>query len=311
MVSGPRGTPPRALAPTTRQRRLVSLRGLLRFAAREQWLPGDLGATIDLPKLPERPPKPLDDADRLTLTGALGGDTLMERRDRALILFLLSTGCRIAEALALDREDWGHDRVVVRGKGDRERSVLVTDSARAAVDAYLTARHDSSSALFVGLQPASMASAENRLTPQGARFICRRLAAELGVPAFHTHRLRHTLGTLLQEQLGDARLTAGTLGHAGLASVAGYTRISEARRRQALVLELLALPPLPRMPRVGPPAPSGCRSPRGEQGPIGDLLVRPRLSVRRAAATKVIPLTPRGHRPARAALARRLSGTRR
>jgi integrase len=56
----------------------------------------------------------------------------------------------------------------------------------------------------------------------------------LGIPPFHPHRLRHTLGTLLQDRIGDARLTAETLGHAGLASVAGYTKISEARRRQAL-----------------------------------------------------------------------------
>jgi site-specific recombinase XerD len=38
---------------------LVALRSFLRFAAREEWLPGDLGTTIDVPKLPERLPKPL------------------------------------------------------------------------------------------------------------------------------------------------------------------------------------------------------------------------------------------------------------
>ena len=64
--------------------------------------------------------------------------------------------------------------------------------------------------------------------------MCRRLAGRLGIPPFHPHRLRHTLGTLLQDRIGDARLTAETLGHVGLASVAGYTKISEARRRQAL-----------------------------------------------------------------------------
>jgi site-specific recombinase XerD len=154
-TSAPSAGARRTLAPSSRQRHLVSLRSLLRFAAREEWLPGDLGSTIDLPRLPERLPKPLDEADRLTLTEALGGDSLVERRDRALILFLLSTGCRIFEALGLDRQDWGRDRVVVRGKGDRERSVLMTENARQAMDAYLAARRDSSPALFVGLQPAS------------------------------------------------------------------------------------------------------------------------------------------------------------
>jgi integrase len=58
-------------------------------------------------------------------------------------------------------------------------------------------------------------------------------ARKLGIPRFHPHQLRHTLGTLLQEELGDARLTAETLGHAGLASVSGYTKITDGRRRLA------------------------------------------------------------------------------
>lgn len=50
----------RPLAVATRRRRLVTLRSLLRFVAREEWLAGDLGTTIDLPRLPERLPKPLE-----------------------------------------------------------------------------------------------------------------------------------------------------------------------------------------------------------------------------------------------------------
>ena len=60
-------------------------------------------------------------------------------RDRALVAFLLSTGCRISEALALDRLDWNTLSVIVRGKGDVERSVVITDRARTEVDA--TCRH--------------------------------------------------------------------------------------------------------------------------------------------------------------------------
>jgi hypothetical protein len=65
---------------------------------------------------------------------------------------------------------------------------------------------------------------------QGARHIWHQLAQEAGVASFHPHQLRHTLGTLLQERLGDARLPAETPGHSGLASISGYTKITEARR---------------------------------------------------------------------------------
>ncbi|HEX6404596.1 MAG TPA: tyrosine-type recombinase/integrase [Pseudonocardiaceae bacterium] len=223
----------RPLAISTRARRLVALRSFLHFAAREEWLAGDLGATMDVPKLPERLPKPLEPGDRDQLLAALPNDTLAQKRDRALILLLLSTGARISEILRLDRSQWKPQRLWVVGKGDRERTVHVTDKARAAVADYLNARTDHSPALFISFQPASKNTSSNRLTIAGAQHVCRHLAHRLGIPAFHPHQLRHTLGTLLQETMGDARLTAETLGHRGLASVAGYTKITDQRRREA------------------------------------------------------------------------------
>jgi integrase/recombinase XerD len=181
---GPKGAR-RPLAISTRSRRLVALRSFLRFAAREEWLPGDLGTTIDVPKLPERLPKPLEAADRDQLLAALPHDTLPEQRDRALILLLLSTGARISEILRLDRSDWKPNRLWVLGKGDRERVVQVTDKTRAAVEECLTARKDHSPALFIGFQPASKATSSNRLTIAGAQHVCRQLAQRLGIPAFH------------------------------------------------------------------------------------------------------------------------------
>ncbi len=53
-------------------------------------------------------------------------ETLTEKRDRAFIDFLLSTGVRISEALRLDRDDWKPQRMTLIGKGDRERPAMVT-----------------------------------------------------------------------------------------------------------------------------------------------------------------------------------------
>jgi hypothetical protein len=49
----------------------------------------------------------------------------------------------------------------------------------------------------------------------------------------HPGHTRDTPGTLLQETIGDAHLTAETLGHRGLGSVSGYTKITDQRRREA------------------------------------------------------------------------------
>ena len=133
----------RPLSPRTRHRRLVALRSFLQFCAREEWTPGDLGVTIDLPKLPKRLPKPLqaDELERVTAQPAADLDEA-HLRDCALVVFLVSTGCRISEALQLDRADWNRDRVILRGKGDVERTAVITDHARVEVERYLAARAD-------------------------------------------------------------------------------------------------------------------------------------------------------------------------
>jgi site-specific recombinase XerC len=95
-------------------------------------------------------PKPLEAGDRDQLLTALSHETLPKKRDRALVLLLLSTEARISEILRLDRGDWKSERLWVLGKGDRERVVQVTDKAWAAVEEYLDARADHSPAL----QPA-------------------------------------------------------------------------------------------------------------------------------------------------------------
>ncbi len=221
------------LSAPTRHRRLVALRSFLKFCAREEWTPGDLGVTIDLPKLPRRLPKPLNPAelDRVTAPAAAGVDLdPAGLRDRALVAFLISTGCRISEALALDRADWNIATVIVRGKGDVERSVVITDRARTEVNAYLAGRTDQGAALFVSYSPGRDG---RRLSVRGAESVCDRLGLANQVTKLHPHRFRHTAGTIVQEELGDPRLTADYLGHHGLGSVAGYTEVSRGRRAEA------------------------------------------------------------------------------
>jgi integrase len=74
-----------------------------------------------------------------------------------------------------------------------------------------------------------------RLSVRGAEAVCVRLGATNQVTKLHPHRFRHTAATIVQEELGDPRVTAdylGHLGHHGLGSVAGYTDVSRTRRAE-------------------------------------------------------------------------------
>src|SRR3954447_16868395 len=147
----------RLKSPASRARALVAIRSWLRWIAREGLIDQDLSNGITLPKLEQRLPKPIDPDELTRLLNALPSATLLQKRDRALVLFLISTGCRISEALALDRTDFPRSgiRLVVTGKGAKQRAVYLTADARAALEDYLCVREDASMAMFVNYDRAA------------------------------------------------------------------------------------------------------------------------------------------------------------
>jgi site-specific recombinase XerD len=224
-------------SPASRARALVAIRSWLRWLARERLMENDLSNGITLPKLEQRLPKPLPADELARLLGSLPAQSPIEKRDRALVHFLLSTGCRVSEALQLERNDVPRqgDRVIVTGKGAKQRAVYLTTDAKAAVDDYLQARTDTCLALFVNYDRSMADDRERRLTPAGARHIVNRLRKELGAWSFRSpHVARHTTATsLLEVTGGDVRLVQEVLGHANLNTLQGYTKIVDSRKREA------------------------------------------------------------------------------
>jgi site-specific recombinase XerD len=227
----------RLKSPASRARALVAIRSWLRWIAREGMIEKDLSNGITLPKLEQRLPKPIDPDELSRLLNALPRDTMLEKRDRALVQFLVSTGCRISEALALDRTDFPRsgNRLVVTGKGAKQRSVYLTVDARAALEDYLTARTDACLALFINFDRSAGDDRERRLTSAGARYIVKQIRKEVGAWSFKSpHVARHTAATTLLEVTGgDVRLVQEVLGHANLNTLQGYTKIVDSRKQEA------------------------------------------------------------------------------
>ena len=227
----------RLKSPASRARALVAIRSWLRWIAREGLIERDLSNGITLPKVEQRLPKPIDPDELSRLLAALPHQTLLEKRDRALVQFLVSTGCRISEALALDRTDFPRSgsRLVVTGKGSKQRSVYLTADAREAREDYLSAREDACLAMFINFDRSAGDDRERRLTGAGARYIVKQIRRELGAWSFKSpHVARHTAATTLLEVTGgDVRLVQEVLGHANLNTLQGYTKIVDSRKQEA------------------------------------------------------------------------------
>jgi site-specific recombinase XerD len=235
--------------PRTRARALVGLRRFLAYAYDEGWTAAELSRLVVVPRYVLGDPHPVPTANVPRLLEALPTETLRDLRDRALVHFLLATGCRISEACDLDRTDVRPDGFRVLGKGGKHRTVYLTDAAWTAVTDYLTRRGpDQSPALWISVAHADMPKGrvlpENRLTTDGARRALqnlRRRFAERGAEVFaliadlrSPHAARHTAATtLLEATEGDVRLVQEVLGHATLETLRVYTEITDRRKRAA------------------------------------------------------------------------------
>lgn len=227
------------LAAGSAARAISAVRGLHRFAHREQWTQADPGRGVPPPTPPRRLPRALDLAqvERLLAAATTGGTTPTELRDRALLEFLYGTGARISEAVgaAVDDVDLDAATVVLRGKGGRTRIVPVGRYALRAVRDWLTAgRPALASRGRAGAPHLFLNARGGPLTRQGAWGILKAAAARAGLAseAISPHTLRHSFATHLLDGGADVRVVQELLGHASVTTTQIYTLVTVDRLRE-------------------------------------------------------------------------------
>ena len=138
-------------------------------------------------------------------------------RDRAIVCFLKSTGCRISEMTQLNRDDidLAALEVTVLGKGNKERTVYLDQVTGMLIDEYLKSRTDDHPALFIG-------KGTERLKPGGVRYMLRHLAERASVNHVHPHKFRRTLATNLIRHGMPIQEVAAILGHDKLDTTMRY-----------------------------------------------------------------------------------------
>lgn len=138
-------------------------------------------------------------------------------RDRAIIAFLMSTGCRISEMTALNRDDVDLNSMecTVLGKGNKERTVFIDAVTAMLIKEYLDQRTDMLPALFIG-------KGTERISPHGVRFMMKKLENKALVNHVHPHKFRRTLATNLIRHGMPIQEVAAILGHDKLDTTMKY-----------------------------------------------------------------------------------------
>jgi integrase/recombinase XerD len=213
-------------------RKLSCLRGLYRWLLLDKRVPRDPTLNLDSPSTWKVLPKSLarTEVDSMLARAAMAADhpeaDAVALRDRAILELLYAGGLRVSELTGLHVADLSLDagRVLVRGKGDKERIVPLGRAAVEALEVYLKRGR-------VGLVKSSRSA--NRLflsvrgEPLTRQWIWQMVKQSDGTAS--PHKLRHSCATHMVEGGADLRTVQTLLGHADIATTQVYTHLALGR----------------------------------------------------------------------------------
>jgi integrase/recombinase XerD len=223
------------MTPRTVARRLSVMRQLFRFLLAERLRDDDPASTLDSPRLGRPLPKVLSRAevDRLIEAAqARGGED--GGRMATLLEILYATGLRVSELVTLPLSAVERDPTVltVRGKGEKDRMVPLSDPARTAIASWLHVRagslgDTSSRYLFPSRGRTGHLTRQrfSQLLKEAA------LAADIDPARVSPHVLRHAFASHLLEGGADLRSVQLMLGHADIATTQIYTHVLDEKLR--------------------------------------------------------------------------------
>lgn len=221
----------------TQNYHVIVLKGFLRYLAKEG-IASAPPERIETAKTPERQVDFLEPEELERLFAAAQGSSETSRRDAALLELLFSSGLRVSEVVALDRESVHPEtgEFSVRGKGGKVRMVFVSDRARAALEVYLKSRRDVDPALFVSTKKGFArkgAGDDLRITVRTVERIVSRLSTKAGIMKdVHPHTLRHSFATDLLRNGADIRSVQALLGHSSITTTQIYTHVTDEGLRE-------------------------------------------------------------------------------
>jgi site-specific recombinase XerD len=225
------------LSKTTQNYHLIALRSFLRFCAKRGFpaMPPD---KIELART-KRPQVTFltpEELERLLSQPKIATPTGL--RDRAILELLFSSGLRVSELVNLDRDHINLKRreFMVRGKGQKDRPIFISEGASNWISQYLEKRQDNTKPLFIrysGSKQVDLSGNYHRLTARSIQRMVARYALLGGITKHVSpHTLRHSFATDLLMNGADLRSVQAMLGHSNISTTQIYTHVTDPHLKQ-------------------------------------------------------------------------------
>jgi site-specific recombinase XerD len=220
------------LGKNTQNYHLIAMRSFLKFCAKRDIaaMPAD---KIELATSKRKQVTFLNVDELERLFNAPKIETITGLRDRAILELLFSSGLRVSELVGLNTDDINLKRreFMVRGKGQKDRPIFISDAAAWWIKAYLEKRQDNSRPLFIrysGSKQVNLSGNYYRLTARSVQRLVARYAILAGITKHVSpHTLRHSFATDLLMNGADLRSVQAMLGHSNISTTQIYTHVTD------------------------------------------------------------------------------------
>ena len=220
------------LGKTTQNYHLIALRSFLKYCAKRD-IPALSADKIELARTRRKQVTFLNEEELGRLFAQPDLNSLSGLRDRAILELLFSSGLRVSELVALDRDHINLKRreFMVRGKGQKDRPIFISPEAAKWVEHYLNKREDTARPLFVrysGRRAVDLSGNFHRLTARSVQRLVARYALLAGITKHVSpHTLRHSFATDLLMNGADLRSVQALLGHSNISTTQIYTHVTD------------------------------------------------------------------------------------
>jgi integrase/recombinase XerD len=215
---------------TSVARKASALRGFYKFLMLEKIIKENPAANLELPKRPKSLPKLLN-TQEIELLLSSAGDIRTSVRLRAMIELLYASGLRVSELCELPMTAILGNRLLIHGKGAKERIVPMHEAAIAALNKWLNLRDaDDSKYVF----PSH--SASGHITRDGFFKLLKKCAVLAGIEPTRVtpHVLRHSFASHLLAHGANLRAIQTMLGHEDISTTQIYTHVMPEKLQQVV-----------------------------------------------------------------------------
>lgn len=223
---------------TTRSRKISAIKSFYKYLFSEiEVINSNISDKLTNPKISQRQPVylTLNETELLLDTIKNEPNEFLRFRDLAIVFTFLTTGMRLSELVSINMEDIIYNHFNIIGKGNKERTIYLTDNCRELLDQYILVRNKyikdlKIDALFISTRKKRIS---NRAVQSTIDKYLKKAGFDTSV--YSTHKLRHTAATLMYKYGNvDIRALKDILGHENISTTQIYTHLDDEDLKNAV-----------------------------------------------------------------------------